>query len=300
MYNVKLVHYVGGTQVRLYNVIRSAPEDIVHKSELSDERICDKDGVVIEPLAPVEHKTLNPFTGELEKMQSFPDVERSQKQSLARTVSEVYGIARSNVWDWFITFTFNPDVVDSYDYSAVTKKLSKWFNNFRTVYSDCFYIAVPELHKSGRYHFHLLLGGVPDSAFVWSGKYVVQRFRTKSGRLGFKTTKDKIYYVGKYKFGFCTATRVKDTSKCSSYITKYLTKDLVSCTRNKKRYWASRNCKRAEVENLLLELPDRKAFKSVIADKVTWTKTIESEGGIVRYYELDSRFDSSMLPCSDS
>lgn len=295
MYNCKLIHYVGGTQVRLYGRLRDSSGDVCR-----DSRTCDfYTGEIIEH-KPYSPKFENPFTGEIEEKRSFPDVDRSRKNSLSRTVSEVYSIARSNVWDWFITFTFNPNIVDSFDYSAVSKKLSDWFKNFKRVYPDCYYIAVPELHKSGRYHFHLLMGGVPDSAFIWSGKYVVQRYTTKSGRRGFKTTKDRIYYVGKYKFGFCTATRVKDTQRCSSYITKYLTKELVTFTKGKKRYWASKNCQRAEVEELFLELPEKIIFKDIIADKISWSKTLESDGGKVWYYELDSRLDTSMLPCSDS
>ena len=73
----------------------------------------------------------------------------SAEVSLKRTKQKVYQYARSNYWDWFVTFTFSPDKVDRFSYDACVKLLSKWLNNVRRDAPDVRYIIVPEQHKSG-------------------------------------------------------------------------------------------------------------------------------------------------------
>lgn len=63
----------------------------------------------------------------------------------------------------------------------------------------------------------------------------------------------KVYNVGKYRWGFTTATQVTDYRKASSYLCKYVTKDMCAVSRGKKKYWSSRNAKLPEVQELLLE-----------------------------------------------
>lgn len=118
------------------------------------------------------------------------------------------------------TLTFNPDKVDSFDYSETTKKLSKWLNNMRRTCPSMKYVVVPELHKSGRWHFHGLFSNVENMVFVDSEK------RDKKGRV--------IYNVGKYRLGFSTATKIDDVAKSITYVTKYVTKELCEVTYGKK------------------------------------------------------------------
>lgn len=167
------------------------------------------------------------------------DKEESIRQSRARSINAIYDIARSNFWDWFVTFTFNSDKVDRYDYQACSKKLSNWFTITRRICSDMVYLVVPEQHKDGAFHFHGLFSGIDSLNFVPSGKY------DKENRM--------IYNIGSYKWGFTTATKVGDSSKASGYLCKYISKDLCAVTAGKKRYWASRNARRPEVTELLLE-----------------------------------------------
>ena len=47
-----------------------------------------------------------------------------------------------------------------------------------------------------------------------------------------------------WRYGFSTATVVKDSSKASSFITKYITKDLSKVLKNQHRYFASQNMDR--------------------------------------------------------
>lgn len=148
-------------------------------------------------------------------------VKRKEIDNNKRAVNKVYDLARSNNWDWFITLTLDPKICDRYDYQSVSEQLSK-FKKYLTEH-DIQYLIVPEQHKDGAYHFHGLIQGnlsvVPakknDGSFI-----------------------PDVFWVKGYKLGFCSASKIRDNQRVSTYITKYLTKKL-SVPKGKKRYWAS-------------------------------------------------------------
>ena len=73
---------------------------------------------------------------------------------------------------------------------------------------------------------------------VFSGKVCVGKFVYDYVKKPFAT---KIYNLPLWKYGFSTATIIRDSSKASSYITKYITKDLSHILQNQHRYLASQN-----------------------------------------------------------
>lgn len=164
--------------------------------------------------------------------------ERGKKGNLKTTIQEIYDIAKSNKFDWFFTLTFNPDVVNSFDYGEVCKYMARFTDVLRK--RGCLYVFVPELHKSGRYHFHgLVIGDVPMSEAI--DPYTGQKMLDNQGRI--------IYNVDIYKYGFSTATKIFDSDKAASYLTKYLSKELgAAVPKGKKRYWASKSLARPEKE----------------------------------------------------
>lgn len=168
----------------------------------------------------------------------------SQRNSMRRTKNAVYDIARANEdrWELFVTLTFNPEKVNSFDYDITCRKLSNYLHRLRKNNPDLVYLGVPEQHKSGRYHFHFLMGNCENLKLVDSGH------KTRKGQV--------IYNVGSYRLGFSTATRIENTQRVCSYITKYLTKELCTFTKNKKRYWCSKNVFRPTAEKFMLNLED--------------------------------------------
>lgn len=199
--------------------------------------------------------------------------EHCKNVSLNRTKNQIYNIARSNTWDWFITLTFDREITDSSDYDSVTEKLQNFLENFRKRYSpNMKYLIVPELHKDKEhYHFHGLLSNVENMQFKFSGHY----------------SKDKpIFNIVNWKIGFTTATRVEDTQKVSSYITKYITKASEQYLKNKKRYYASRNIEKAQPEYYVIEEED---FLNTYADRITYAKTVNVKEAMqqIKYYEID-------------
>ncbi|MDO4554648.1 MAG: hypothetical protein Q4B70_05830 [Lachnospiraceae bacterium] len=207
MYNVRIFHYEGGTQYRLY-------KRPVFKSEIEDD--------FLKECGEIDTMLFDDF--------NEPDTERSNYVSLNRTKQNLIGLCRSNSWHWFVTFTFNSAYVCRSNYEEVCKKTCKWLNNLKNRKApDLKYVLVPELHKDGEnYHCHGLLANCQGLEFVNSGK------KTKDG--------DIIYNMPSWQYGFNTATMVFDTVRVSYYISKYLNKDLHNIIKGKRRFWNSRNC----------------------------------------------------------
>lgn len=237
-YNVKVYHYPDGDQIRVYrSAVVSGNTYIDDVPFVSDEIETDSFSSDMDDSGFYDGSLCseNPFLFEREKVSG----ERSLYTSANRSKNMIYYLARSNVWDYFITFTFNPEIVDSFDYDECVRVISKWFNNLRTrVCPDIVYLFVPERHKSGRWHFHGLVSNCPELHMVDSG------VRTVGGKI--------IYNVGQYRYGWSTATLIEDNSKVVHYIAKYVTKDVVKHSFGRKRYFASRNINRVEPDTFLV------------------------------------------------
>ena len=207
------------------------------------------------------------------------DHRRSIEVSRNRAKNMIYDYARSNDFEWFFTLTFNPEKVDSFDYGECSKKLSKWLNNMKSKYApDMQYIFVPELHKSCRYHFHGLVSNIGSMKMIDSGHC------TSSGQV--------IYNVGNYKLGWTTATRIVDKQRTSTYIGKYITKDLSGHIKGKKHYWASRGLALPEVEYLTVDdLVQMGITAEFMENNSIYQKEVEYEVNAqkrrVTYYEFE-------------
>lgn len=134
----------------------------------------------------------------------------TRNDSLKRAKDKIYDIAFSNNWDLFITLTFNPRLINSFDPLDVNKAFKNWLHNMAKRY-EMVYIAVPEYHKSKRIHLHLLARG--QFRLINSGH------KLKDGRV--------VYNLDNWKYGFTTAVFLDDNHEAvSRYITKYVTKDI--------------------------------------------------------------------------
>lgn len=201
--------------------------------------------------------SINPFDGKpTEAVEEFEFLteeekekraERSLHSSVSRSKNAVYELARSREWEWFLTFTFSEKYVDRYNYTACFKKIKGWIRNHKNRYfPEMAYLVVPEMHRDGAWHFHGLFAGMPEGAFSpavnsdpdspWFGTYL--RTSYPDG--------DYIYNLPSYRWGFTTATRIKDSRKAAGYLLKYMTKELCSVTGGLSRYHASRGLARPQ------------------------------------------------------
>lgn len=277
MYNVQLIEYPAGIQVKLY----SKPVNFDFEREVPKKREKDKHSVVdeceqlsldLDIFQPARFDWDNIESVDFDELSGFK-TEESKRVAMTRAKNKIYYIARSNVWEWFVTLTLDQKKINRYDYGLLSRKVRKWLEHLRERKApDMYYLIVPERHKDGAWHFHALIGGSTGLKFVESGHF------DESG--------NTIYNFENWKFGFSTATKVQDTARVSSYIAKYVTKSLVEETRGLHRFWASKNCQRAEVERYLVEGPDRAEYVQSLYEHMTWKKRLENEYNTVEYFEL--------------
>lgn len=269
-YDARIIVYPSGCQLRVYSCFLGAFDDVVQK-----ERV------------PV----LSPFDGVVvtDYDQWLFRQEESKRCSFIRTKNQVYYLARSNVWSWFVTMTFSPEVVDRYDYDAVSRKFKSWIDHVRRDH-DLRYLFVPELHEDGAIHFHGLVWGI-DDLMIDSGKV------DGSGR--------QIFNISGYGLGWTTATMISDQVKAAGYVLKYITKDIQAVSGGRRKYWSSRNLNRAPVYQLNSISSDssylRLALQYMIHDPgkmpaydltgSIWRKRVEGECFDTVYVEFPPGFD---------
>lgn len=171
------------------------------------------------------------MTAEQREVKDAENLERS----LRRTQSEIADIIDCNDFEWFGTLTTDPKKIDRHDDEVVTKKVATFLDHLKRSSPDLTYLLVPERHKNGALHFHALFGHL-NAHMSDSGK---------------KWHRETIYNLKAYTWGFSNFTRIKDKARTANYCRKYITKEMLTERKNKKRYWSSKNLKKPErIENL--------------------------------------------------
>lgn len=149
--------------------------------------------------------------------------------SINRTKTLLHDLVLCNDFELFATFTFNPAKVDSFNYNRCLSVMSRWLHHQRDKATskgkDFKYLIVPEMHKSGRWHFHALISG-------YSSTLKLSPYKTDTLR--------PIYNITSFRSGFTTASLVDSKEALSNYVTKYITKDFIR-NFNRKRFLCSKN-----------------------------------------------------------
>lgn len=271
-YNIKIVHYKDFDEVQFFR------SSVICRDDL----LIDEDGVISKKEKKEKKKYFNPFSGEMEEVIDMNEQDFYKYVAFKRSKNMIYKLACNNKpWDYFVTFTFNSDKVDRYNFSEVSKKLSKWIDNIKQKYGckDMGYIIVPEKHKDGAWHFHGLFKNCDNLNFIDSG------IKDNQGRV--------IYNISNYKFGFTTATKLSDIDKAVSYILKYISKDLFGDNlKGKKRYWRSKNLEMPVVETAIFEGNKIDLLKMLghDIDYITSSESVWNEG---TYIQLKKRIEDT-------
>lgn len=180
---------------------------------------------------------------------SEPDVGERFSNNLKRAVNQVYDLARSNHFDWFITLTLDPKRVDRTNYDECAMLVRLFTDRLR--HNGNKWLIVPELHSDGKsYHFHGLVQGDLDLTH-WKGE---------------------VYNLNNFEFGYTTAMKIKDPQRVATYIAKYLTKGL-SVPKGRKCFWASRSLAKPTVEYVDMQERD---FMWDIWATARYTKEIDA------------------------
>lgn len=263
-YNLKVIDYGEFVQYRIYS--RSVVKDFEREKDDYDPY----DGECV-PFDGTPLKDCKVTYVEDEPLYEEKR-ERSKEVSVNRTVQTIYKYAQANKWDYFVTLTFARDgKVDVYNYDKCVKKLVSWLHNQRRKAPDLKYLFVPEMHKDGAFHFHGLIANCEGLQFEDSGRVAV-------GDKAYKRTSEYadypvIYNMSGWKYGFSTATKVTTTYKASSYICKYITKELVDRTFKRRRFYPSNNLDKPIETEYNWTYEDIEEFKRSLGDRINYIKT---------------------------
>ncbi len=154
--------------------------------------------------------------------------------NLGRAKARVKEYALSNDWDWWCTFTVSGEKCDRYDLKEFFKSFAEFLHGYNKRTPEPFkvrYLLVPEMHKDGAWHLHGFIKGIRPEEIV----------KNDNGFFTWRQYNDR--------FGFMSMERIKSRKKASSYITKYINKDIEKSVKElgAHTYYASKGLKRAEV-----------------------------------------------------
>lgn len=184
------------------------------------------------------------------KKKSLDNSSINLERSLKRAKERIFDMAYINDFKFFVTVTFDTKIVDSSNIKDVIKKLRSWLCNQKQRYG-MEYILVPEYHKKGGIHCHLLITDYPIELLQHAKKHKKggEIVYNKDGtpKLMYTSKGQPIYNMLGWKYGFSTCIpiykAVNDSNvKLAHYITKYMTKDVHKIFG--KFYWSSKGLKR--------------------------------------------------------
>lgn len=167
--------------------------------------------------------------------------------NIRRTINTIKELVLCNDWEYFITLTLDPKKYNRYDLSKYNKDLTRYIRNLRRKYqADIKYMLIPEQHHDGAWHMHGFLMGLPKEELeLFSREQFLPYYILNKLDAG-----EEIYnWIGYQKrFGNCDIEPIRDKDRASSYVTKYVTKDLANSIKelNAKMYYCSQGLNRAE------------------------------------------------------
>lgn len=184
---------------------------------------------------------------------TLEDLEEYAKKHLKAKKEKILDLAlNNNHWQYFVTLTFSDkELGGEYSHEKAIELLRKWIDNQKHQNRNMSYLLVSELHKSGRLHFHGIFANVPK----WQ---LIEARYPKNNRL-IKINGKQIYNLSNYKLGFTTVSEVEDQERVSSYISKYITKELINL-KFKKAFWYSRDLDKPKLDYYYYEEPLKKLF----------------------------------------
>lgn len=168
--------------------------------------------------------------------------------SIYRAKNTIYDLITSNIWEYFVTITFNPtqakeQQLDLTNPIEVQKFLAKFINNQnRKSNTKIEYVLIPEYHNNGNAHFHGVMRGINKKDLKQAlnnqefmkddnGNILVddnnnpipnKYYQTPLIRQG-----NPVYNWQPFsKYGFTDFEEIRNKSRIGSYCTKYVNKEL--------------------------------------------------------------------------
>lgn len=194
------------------------------------------------------------------------------ESSLIRAKSRIFDLAFCNPWEFFFTGTIDPKKYNRTDLKKFHNDFTQYIRNLNRNHNcNIKFLIVPELHNDNEsWHFHGFLMGIPINfleRYFREDFYPYTEKRLPCKLLNELSNGFKIFsWIGyAEKFGYCTLEPIKNHSAVSSYVTKYITKDVLKSVSDvgAHTYYRSRD----------LKLPDKVfqgSIKSILLDSIDW------------------------------
>lgn len=162
--------------------------------------------------------------------------------SLSRAKRMIREYCLCNDFTYFFTSTINSNLADRYSLSECQKKIRRCMKTIKQKNNAFKYLFITEKHKDGAFHFHGLCSNL-DLYINANGYYSSKDFD---------------------RLGFNSFSKIRDKTKVSNYITKYITKE---CVKNEAGsiYFCSRGLKRATSYDIIpidLDIPKVKYWEN--------------------------------------
>lgn len=175
--------------------------------------------------------------------------EKKLEANISRARRNAIDIALSNEFEYFTTCEFRGETHDRYDVSICQKKISKFFHNFKARYApDFIYLMVPEYHpKTGAVHMHGMIGGIPEGEF--RTPETIPWRNTITGEVQEIPNTRGVVRWDRYQkaLGFFDCSKIRNHSHVAYYLSKYMSKDLISLPKGVKTFISSINLKRPKL-----------------------------------------------------
>lgn len=234
LYNQRIKKYPSGMQV--VTTFSYPVFDPLHRKQVG--KVSGKDLISQEPVFDTigEDSEIEYIDGiPVGPLPFGPDLS-GRMDNLKRAKEKVFDIAYMNVFDYFCTLTFDDSKVNANDEDEVHRVMTNWFKNM-VKRNNCKYLAVPEFHKSGRIHWHMLISGnltLIDSGTVLIPERKKPVRREYAQRICFDMSYARtVYNLKEWRNGFSTVIEFRKcndggdgTTAIAKYLTKYMTKDL--------------------------------------------------------------------------
>ena len=189
---------------------------------------------------------------------SVQALQRSIRNATKRSKDTFYGFALANDWEYFVTLTFSPEVVDRHDDLAVKALYSDFQRWCKRKSPDVKMLMVPERHKDGAIHFHGLISEIRFD--------LVPAVDPHTKKPLFSACGSPLFSIRDWKYGISTLAVIPKEDNCKkvvNYMEKYIAKD-GNIGYGQKRFYRTRNllfknksiyyCAGTDLDALVLEL----------------------------------------------
>lgn len=208
-----------------------------------------------------------------ELSERFESLEYEKERcNLSRASSTILELAMCNDWQWFATFTVKKELMDRYDLPSLNRKFSLMIRDLNEKFKcEIRYLSVPEAHKDGAWHLHVMMMGVPD--MLLKDFHMKSKIKVKLKKYIAQGQRVARIPLFDNSIGASTLIQIKDSDedriKVALYFKKYVTKDVrrLCNEKHKRLFYSSHGLKRAS-----------RVYKGgmILENKLDYVKVVQS------------------------